>query len=162
MRVLGIDPGSYQVTKGTTGLAVVKGELQKLESIEPVPFEIKGDPAMFDWLKSGLPELRPDVVVVENWVQRPNFREEDERHDFWLPQPTAKLIGAIKAFCFIHQLRYFEQEPAIKPTGYKLLGMKYVKNKKGMHRQDAASHAAFFLMNGVAKNADRFWWEVQG
>jgi Holliday junction resolvasome RuvABC endonuclease subunit len=133
MKILGIDPGT------TTGWAL-------LENSTPLKMgEWKGKKAFEEGLASLLKEEQIDVVVVEDFVFRPGFKENK-----WKKTDVAKQIGYIEAACKMLGIEFAKpQSPAIKPVGYGMSGMKYEKGKRGMHMQDAIAHAMY-------------WWRTIG
>lgn len=92
-----------------------------------------------DKLISLLQEEKPDVVVIEDFVFRPGFKEGK-----WKTTEVSKLIGVTRLAAKMHNCEYIEQAPAIKPVGYGMAGMKYVKGKRGTHRQDAVAHGVYY------------------
>lgn len=139
MKILGVDPG------GTTGYFLANFLNQK--DVELIRMEAVSEGKFFQWVDLlGMPPLEFDIMALEDFIARPSFT--DGR---WTELPVAKQIGALQYRC--HQLGKpcVMQQPIIKPTGYALLGMKYVKGKKNMHMQDAAAHAYFLHRKGYTK-----------
>lgn len=140
MIILGVDPGL------TTGYAIWDTESQAWLSLG----ELKTKPSELD--KSGVlvflneykgPHI--DVIAIENYIQRPNFRSNNNNHHhFWTDQTTAKIIGTFLLFSSLHQCKYDEQEPSVKPIGYKMANLTYVPGKKGTHIADAMAHARYY------------------
>lgn len=130
-RILGVDPGE------STGIAlVVDGVVEKIGVL-------KGKEALYTFLRDKLPTLNLDFVAVEDYIQRPDNKVKGKSHTEWTPQITAKYIGAITYAAELYGITVVEQQPAIKPQGYKFAGMKYVSGKKGTHANDAVAHAIY-------------------
>lgn len=129
MVIIGIDPG------GTTGVGWLR------DSIPSEMTEVDKDD-LLEWLGDGL--LGVDVVVVENYRLRPGSFQT------WSEVMPIRQIGAIQLRAHQMGIPVVIQESACKPKGYALLGLKYVKGKKGMHRIDGLAHAAYYA-NSVLK-----------
>lgn len=138
MNLLALDPG------GTTGYARF---LQDEEGwyINEVGEVSKDD--ILQWIEN----TGPDIYVVENYRDRPNdFRGNRGRR--WSEGETHRIIGAIDSRARRIGSPIVLQEPSIKPVGYGWAGMKYVKGKKGMHRQDAIAHGVYYLIKTLGVN----------
>ena len=129
---LGIDPG------GTTGLALVSVNDKK-----PTLVEVMASKDLttkeYQWLLK-----KADLLIIENFRLRPK-NARDGSFD-WSDMETPKIIGAIEMWAQLNDKVLVKQEPSIKPMGYGYCHMKYVKGKKGLHIQDAAAHAMFYLV----------------
>ena len=132
---LGIDPG------GTTGLALVSVTDKK-----PTLVEVLASKDLttieYQWLLK-----KADLIITENFRLRPK-NARDGSFD-WSDMETPKIIGKLEMWAQLNDKTLVKQEPSIKPMGYGYCQMKYVKGKKGLHIQDAAAHAMFYL---VTKN----------
>lgn len=140
MIILGVDPGL------TTGYAFWDTESQVWLSVG----ELKTKPSSLEESEI-LPFLqnyegsKVNIVAIENYIQRPNFRSNNNNHHhFWTDQTTAKIIGIFCMWSFLNNSIYDEQEPSIKPVGYKIAKMTYVPGKKGTHIADAMAHARYY------------------
>lgn len=141
MIVLGIDPGL------TSGFALWDSEKQAWLNAGEIKLarEIQLFKSSFaDWLfaQQGL-----DVIVVENYIQRPNFmaKNKETPHELWTKQTTAKLIGMVHMMGRFLEIPVVEQEPSIKPVGYGVAQIKYVPGKKSTHITDAMAHARYYI-----------------
>lgn len=119
---LGLDPG---VTSGfamsdNTGKLIDYGQLGKIE--------------LFDFLM----DIKPEVVVVENFKIRPG-------HNFnWNGMEVIRVIGAIEYRAHELKARLAFQEPSVKSVGYKWAGLPEPTNHKNSHQTDAWAHLVFF------------------
>lgn len=134
MKIIGVDPG------GTTGICHFEDD--KLVGVEEVKFD-----DFNKWLQG----QTPDLFVVENYRIRPPNQTGGKFVHAWDKGEALQIIGAIKFFCSLHDIEIVPQEPTMKPQGYKLMGMTYVKGKKGMHMYDAVAHVRVYL----AKESNR-------
>ena len=126
MKILGIDPGK------TSGWALLEDALPlKMGEWKETEFATE--------LHSLCKAESPDVLVIEDFVFRPGFKEGK-----WKTTEVSKLIGEARTIAKIEQIEYVEQAPAIKPVGYGMAGLKYVKGKRGTHMQDAIAHATYY------------------
>jgi hypothetical protein len=156
MRVMGVDPGL------TTGIAIWDTELQTFTLATEVRAEHKNLHAspMALWLERN--DDIADIIVIENYVQRPNFMVQSKvksagtiaPHTFWTEQTTAKIIGMFHYYATLEDINVVEQEPAVKPIGYGVAKMRYTPGKKGMHITDAMAHARFYVhqLEGRVRN----------
>lgn len=133
MKILAIDPGkttgwaSIEVDEGkiTLGIFGVTRDTTLVEIID----EIKAT----------------DIVIYEAWLTRPKHLERGAFD--WDPMITPQVIGSLLAHCKTLEKEVVEkQQPSVKPVGYALAGMKYVKGKQGTHWQDALAHAVFYAV----------------
>lgn len=126
MLVLGIDPGD------TTGFAVVSRIAETVKTLSMG--EVK-TPGFHKWLDTW-DNLKPNLVVVEDFIKRPDFANNE-----WLKLDTAKKIGSIHRRARDVNATCLQLQPADKVRGYAAAGLVYKKGKKGMHRFDATSLA---------------------
>lgn len=112
-----------------------------MENFTPLKLgEVKNSYTTFeDWLIKFANEHEIDVYVVEDFVFRPGFKEGQ-----WKKTDDSKIIGCVRTIAKVHGKPCIEQPPAIKPVGYGMAGMKYVKGKSGTHMQDAVAHGVFY------------------
>lgn len=149
MRVLGIDPGAHPDPKvvGMTGFALI-------EKIEGKPVlqewgEIDED-SFLDWVIRW-DQYKLTTVVCEDFIARPAFTGGR-----WTPLPVAKQVGVCMLRARQLGCTYIELQPADKPAGYLASKQKYVKGKKGTHKEDALAHACYVAVVGANKNQIRF------
>ncbi len=139
-RILGIDPGD------TTGAMLI--EVDPKNRKPPFPhLRMENVPLtnFFEWVDYLDSEVwRADIWVIEDFIARPSFSQ-----GVFQELPTAKQIGALLYRAHLLGVRVVLQQPSIKPTGYKLMNVKYIKGAKGRHMLDAGSHAVYFAVNGV-------------
>lgn len=128
MRTLSLDPGK------TTGFAY-------LENRSPIKIgEVKNSyQVLGDWLIGFLNANEVDILIIEDFVFRPGFKENQ-----WKTTEVPKLIGQCQQIARERRLQIVIQQPSIKPVGYGQAGLKYVKGKRGMHREDAVAHGTFY------------------
>ncbi len=140
MRVLGIDPGD---TTGAFLLEATPGESKPpyaMCRMEMIPLD-----RFLDWVDLLDSELwRCDWMVIEDFIARPEFSG-----GLWQELPTAKQIGALIYRARQLGVKVVLQQPSIKPKGYLLMNMRYVKGAKNMHIHDAAAHATYFVHEGI-------------
>lgn len=128
MLILGVDPGK------TTGVAVLQTNPWEVISIEEVD-ESHFSQKMWALIRAS------ERVACEDFILRPG--KSDFMQGRWTILSTVKLIGRIEALCWAARKPLTIQQPAIKPTGYKLAGATYQKGKKGTHMLDGLAHAAY-------------------
>lgn len=131
MKILGLDPGK------TTGWAL-------LENSTPLKIGEWKESEFEEELIKLTDEEDIDVLVIEDFVFRPGFKEGK-----WKTTEVPKLIGCARVVARIKNIEFVEQAPAIKPIGYGMAKLKYVKGKRGMHKFDAVAHATY-------------WWRTVG
>lgn len=135
--ILGFDPGE------TTGVAhVLHGEVKAFAML-------KGKEGLYTFLRETMPTMSIDFVVVEDYIQRPDNMVRGKSHNQWTPQATAKYIGAITYAAELLGIRVVEQQPSIKPQGYKFAKLEYKPGKKGTHAFDAIAHAMYLERVGI-------------
>lgn len=105
--------------------------------------ELAYGPQLFDWL---INYSLPAYLGIENY--RLNPRGARYGHTPTGSTVTAvRAIGAIELAGRIHGVRNIVfQEKDIKPVGYGMAGLTYVKGKKGTHMQDAIAHGTYWWM----------------
>lgn len=132
---LGIDPG------GTTGLALISVNNKIPTLVEVLESkDVKG--IEFNWLIK-----KADLLIVENFKVRP---AKARKGNFdWSDMETPRVIGSIQTLAQLSDKTVVLQEPSIKPMGYGYAHMKYVPGKKGLHIQDAAAHAMYYLVKNA-------------
>ena len=59
---------------------------------------------------------------------------------------ASRVIGKIELLCQLGEKELVKQQASLKPMAYGFAGMRYQKGKKGMHWQDAFSHAVYFAV----------------
>jgi hypothetical protein len=144
---LGIDPGK------TTGTAWVRqnedGKIGVLDfaDIEWPKFGLWVDQwqAHAEMFK-GHPDERI-IVICEDFIQR------DTKGGEWVQQATAKQVGACWLRAFQLGWKYVEQQPSVKPVGYKLFGMP----NKHKHYQDAIAHCYYAANAGIPSKQKVIW-----
>jgi hypothetical protein len=132
MKVLGIDPGKT-TGWGLLDCSPVERKVVRVGEWKEAEFE--------DELLKILREEPVDALVIEDFVFRPNFKEGK-----WKTTEVSKLIGKASTCAKLFDCIYVEQPPAIKPVGYGMAKLKYVKGKRGTHMQDAVAHATYYYM----------------
>lgn len=138
MNFLSIDPG------GTTGFAHFLQEEDEQWRVKTFGEVAKAD--VYDWIE----DTGPDLYVVENYRVRPQSISGYSHQ--WSSGETLRIIGALESRARRIGSPLVLQEPAIKPVGYAHAGLKYVKDKKGMHVQDAIAHGVFYLVKQLKVN----------
>lgn len=139
MKILGIDPGHI------TGLAYWDSTLPpKSASVA----ELHADEYL-QWfldLARGEHDWKPEILVIENYILRPE--QFQSFYTKWIELPEAKQIGVAHFAAALLGVKCIEQEPAIKAAGYGFAGMTYVRGKRGTHMQDALAHACYLAKKG--------------
>lgn len=94
---------------------------------------------------------RAELCGFENYRIQPKNSSARGYTPFWSEALPIRVIGAIEFASFQSDpnRRMVSQNSDIKPSGYGYAGMKYVKGKKGMHKEDAIAHGTF-------------WWFMKG
>lgn len=88
--------------------------------------------------------LKSDKVICEDFKLRPNMaRSGAFDYDNLV---ASRVIGKIELLCQMAGTELVKQQASLKPMAYGFAGMKYQKGKKGMHWQDAFSHAVYFAV----------------
>lgn len=89
-----------------------------------------------------------DVCGYENYRIQPKNSSAQGHTPFWSTPVALKVIGAIELASMETNIdrAIVSQWSDIKPSGYGFAGMKYVKGKKGMHKQDAIAHGSYWWM----------------
>ena len=133
MIILGVDPGK------TTGLAMIQVEEKKISLL--ATRESKDTTALdfLDWIQQS------DVVVVESFYVRPK-KARTGAFD-WDQMIAPQVIGSVTTLTKSQGKVLQMQPPGIKPVGYGYSNQKYVKNKKGLHQQDAVAHAVYYAVH---------------
>jgi hypothetical protein len=135
-RLLALDPG------GTTGIAFFeKGKLKQRGVIK--------DYDMLS-LENLIKTLKPDVVVVEEYVLYPWARKEQTWSDF----PVPRFIGALQLICLQQKVELYFQTPADATkfcTDTKLKAWGYYKHSVGKddanHINDAVRHGCYWILH---------------
>ncbi len=134
MKILGIDPGM------TTGWSLAVKDSAYLGGFK----WIKGGDVKYkdfeDFFYPRVPKV--DLVVCEDYVLNPKVQKWAPAAAMYNRLITKELVGVIRAFCWIHKVRLILQESKIKPMGYQLNGLPYVKNSRNSkrHEWDAMAH----------------------
>jgi hypothetical protein len=82
------------------------------------------------------------AVICEDWKLRP----EAAKFMVWSDMPTSKLIGYVEGYCDGLNIPFILQQPAIKPTAYKLAGRKPLPKSNPLnHAMDAYVHGRYYL-----------------
>lgn len=137
MRILALDPGK------TTGWAY-------LNDLNPLKIGTVKEEEYFNWLTWFVLNEPVHVLVVEDFTFRPGFKEGK-----WKTTEVAKMIGQAQAVAASNQIECVLQGASIKPVGYGMANMKYVKGKRGMHKEDAIAHAVYYYRTkGVKQSAE--------
>lgn len=93
-----------------------------------------------------------EYAICENFRIRPPKRAKAghmiQMHA-WGEMRVIRVIGVIEYWCWQNNIVFITQEPTIKPIGYKLAGLIYIKGKPEQHIPDAVAHG-------------RYWWEDKG
>lgn len=84
-----------------------------------------------------------DYLIVEGYRNRPVGMTRGHANT-WSTNLESQIIGLCKGFCLVNEINFIEQDASIKPVGYGMAGLKYVKGKKGQHKQDALAHASYW------------------
>lgn len=129
-----LDPGA------STGYAIYLDD--KPQEIGVLPWGTDGEAVMV-WL---LQHRDLDVLIVENYRILPEEWEGKRRANTWSENHESQIIGMVRLICREYGVTLVIQEPSIKPSGYGYCGMKYVKGKKGMHKEDALAHGMYWYM----------------
>jgi hypothetical protein len=148
MLYLGVDPGKV------TGYSMVAKRDERIFTIDFRNIEWKD---FFKWLdawpkyyeKYATPGEKV-IVVCEDYIQRYSPKGSGE----YIHQTTAKQVGAVCLRANQLGWRYVEQQPAIKPVGYKLAKLQNTH----LHWQDACVHATYAAHNGIPKK-HTIWWD---
>lgn len=134
MRYGALDPGA------STGYAIYVDDKPVEMGTIPWGHNAQG---VYNWLDFNY-DL--DVLIVENYRILPEEFEGKRRANTWSESHESQIIGMARYACFHYDIELVIQEPSIKPAGYGYCGMKYVKGKKGMHKEDALAHGMFWYM----------------
>ncbi|MET0785591.1 MAG: hypothetical protein ABWY25_02665 [Paenisporosarcina sp.] len=136
MIVLAIDPGK------TTGWAWISLVDKKINLGQ---FGTTRDTTLVELI----PVIKEsDIIVYEGWWTRPSYAKVG-RFDFDT-MITPQVIGSLLTICkTLEKKEPVKQQPAVKPVGYGMTGMKYVKGKAGTHWQDAMAHAVFYAVKNL-------------
>lgn len=132
---LAIDPGA------DTGWARFKDDTPQTMGI--VEFSLGTDEDLLWGFLSKNMDI--DVLVIENWRNRPVGMTKGHAGT-WSENTESQIIGACRFACWEYKIEFVTQDSSIKPVGYGYAGMKYVKNKKGMHKEDAIAHGYYWWM----------------
>ena len=130
--VCGFDPGK------TTGYAVLS---LKDQVMTPLDWGESTDESLQDLV----PHIqRSSIVVIEGfWVNPGKARRGNFDYDKMI---APQVIGALQMKGRELGKVVHIQPSAIKPVGYGYAAMKYVKGKKGMHKEDALCHAVYYCV----------------
>lgn len=132
MKILGIDPGH------TTGYCV-------LEINNKTPKIIRAkeckDPTLEE-LEDLFREC--DIIVCEDFLVDPSKSRVGSFDRS--PMLTIQVIGAVKLLARLNGKEVVLQQNNIKPVGYGLANLKYVKKKAGVHIQDSIAHAMYYAV----------------
>ncbi len=143
MNFIAIDPGN------TTGWARFRetdfNSVHKHWTIDEFGRVDKDD--VWEWIE----DTGPDLYVVENYRIRPAAIQGNYSHQ-WSSGETLRIIGAIDSRARRIGSPVVLQEPAIKPVGYGLAGIKYKAGKKGTHEFDAIAHGVYYLVKTLKVN----------
>ena len=131
-KILGIDPGI------TNGFALA------LVNIVDKTIEWKVWETHIDEFSLHLGVHEPDIVVIEDFILRPDKRTEFMNKGFTSLE-TAKLVGRAEQWCYEHGRVCSIAQASDKKFAYSLLGETYVKGKKNMHKMDAKAHARHYI-----------------
>lgn len=134
-----LDPGA------SIGYAIYVDDTPK--EIGEIPWGINGL-ALYKWLQKN-DDL--EVIIVENYRVMPENFKGKEKANIWSTSHESQQIGMVRYHCFLRQLEFVIQETSIKPAGYGFCGMKYVKGKKGAHKEDALAHGMYWWMQVGSK-----------
>lgn len=87
-----------------------------------------------------------ECFVVEDYKIRSTKHQGGFAHS-WVDPTAAKVIGMIDYRGEELEIPIIYQQASIKPMGYKIAGMEYVKGSKktGVHIKDAIAHGAYYL-----------------
>lgn len=139
-KILGIDPGV------TTGYALIELQENPRRIIPTKFFGNTKDMTLVD-IRELIEEA--DYIVYEGWR---TFKKHAQtgRLNFQTV-PAEQVIGSLKTLLRLRKTGYTVHEnlSGLKPVGYGYANMKYVPGKKGMHWQDALSHATYFAVNNL-------------
>ncbi len=152
--ILGIDPGK------TTGACLIKPDFETKKWEMLIADNIRyGD--FHKWLAAWNEMDSPwqvGAVALENFILRPAAKQGVKYNripweQMWLRLETSELIGAVKFRCSQLKIPCVMQEPSIKPVGYKLAGLEYVKgeHKLHTHMKDSTAHAVYLMHRGYKK-----------
>lgn len=132
MKLLSLDPGD------TTGWVVWDGARPVEMGTAKYPREV------WEALSNLIAQV--DEVVCEDYRIRPAPLQKGYAHA-WNRSTTLRVIGAVEYLSEYEYAKKLTLQGAqdAKLAGYDILGMKYVKGKKGVHVQDALAHGAFYL-----------------
>lgn len=136
--ILAIDPGE------TNGWAVLDG------FGKPLGFGQGNMEQLYNFCKhfERVYGSEPGTVVIESYRVLPTARSL--KANVGTKLRTVEAIGIIKGFCLEWNCTVVEQEPGIKPIGYKWAGLKPPKNHKYSHQTDALVHGYYYLVKSGA------------
>jgi len=101
-----------------------------------------------DWYTEML-DSPPAILIIEDYIIQPRVHNYSHEGDKGI---ALRLIGGAQFLCHAKpQLQLELQGNFRKPTGYGMLGAKYVRGKKGQHSLDALAHVMYYAaMNKLA------------
>ena len=89
-----------------------------------------------------------DLLIYEAWLTRPKHLQRGAFD--WDPMITPQVIGSFLTLAkTLGKSEPIKQQPSVKPVGYALTGMKYVRGKQGTHHQDAMAHAVYYAVKNL-------------
>lgn len=135
----GIDPGKH------TGWAIYEDNTPLTMGEIIVGVDRWDD--LYDWIISH-PSVK--VIVCEGYRNRPVAMTQGHANT-WSENLESQIIGFLRCYCRISRIELILQDPSIKPVGYGMAGLKYVKGKGGQHMQDALAHGAYWWRNHGSK-----------
>ena len=145
MKILGIDPGN------TLGFCLVDKRENSFEKVAVGEIRAADTEKFHQWLDlwATIDGLR--IVVCEDFIARPEYT--DGR---WTKLDTAKQVGSIERTAHNLGCIFVEIQPAMKPDGYRAAKLKYIKGKKGTHKEDATAHAYYVAKLGYLPSWRKF------
>lgn len=141
MIILSVDPGKNNGwVEATVDLTAKKMQLIGIGTDLPEQFRKQ----LMGWMKKHPHELRPEIIVVEDFLNRPQ-KTQSGAFD-WSENLTSQMIGSLQLAADFLGAPLVKQQPSLKVPGYGFLGKEYKKGKGGMHHWDAYAHLAYYLV----------------
>ena len=152
MRVLCFDPsGNFKEGSGTTGVAVFSdGKLESFTDIKATHYDTIEQywNAHYQIIKHN----NPGIIVCESF----RLFEHKAKEQSWSAMETCQLIGYLRMKAWENGIKWFEQDPSVKPrVADRILERMGVIQKNGsrytcmgkltnLHIRDAVRHGVFF------------------